>query len=91
MPLKDFIAHSSDPIYWSVIATALLKVMFKKIEKNIVQQDRDNIQKQIQELEDSSYDFISEAYKINQDQTIGVMKEKRIGGFSIIGKVLKKI
>ena len=65
--------------------------MFKKIEKNIIQQFKDNIQKRIQELEDSSYDFISEAYKINQDKTIEFIKGKRIGGFSIIGKVLKKI
>ena len=88
MPLDDFIVHSSDPIYWSVIATALMKVMFEKIQSDLVQQDKEIIKKRIKELEDLSYDFISEAYKINQDLTVKFIKEKRIGGLSIIGKIL---
>ena len=88
MPLDDFIVHSSDPIYWSVFVTALIKAMFEKIQSDLVQQDKENIQKRIKELEDLSYDFISEAYEMNQDLTIRFMKEKRIGGLSIIGKIL---
>ena len=91
MPLDDFIVYSSDPIYWSVIATALMKVMFEKIQSDLVKQDKEKIYKRIQELEDLSYDFISEAYIINQDLTVKFMKEKRIGGLSIIGNVITNI
>ena len=87
MPLDDFIVHSSDPIYLSVFATALMKAMFEKIQSDLGQQDKENIQKRIKELEDLSFDFISEAYEMNQDLTIRFMKEKRIGGLSIIGKI----
>ena len=62
--------------------------MFEKIQSDLVQQDKENIEKRIQELEDLSYGFISQAYEMNQDLTIRFMKEERIGGLSIIGKIL---
>ena len=68
-----------------------MKAMFEKIQSDLVQQDKEIIQKRILELEDLSYDFISEAYKINQDLTVKFMKEKRIGGLSIIGNVITNI
>ena len=90
MPLDDFIIHSSDPIYWSVIATVLMKVMFEKCLSDLkLIQEKDNIRQKIQQLEKLSNNFISQAYNINQDLTISFMKEKRIGGYSIIGKVIK--
>jgi len=89
VPLDDFIVHSSDPIYMSLIATVLMKAMRKEIESDLVQQDNDTIQQRIQKLENLSCHFISEAYKINQVRTIQFMKEKQIGGYSIIGKAIK--
>ena len=68
-----------------------MKAMFEKIQSDLVKQDKEKIHKRIQELEDLSYDFISEAYIINQDLTVKFMKEKRIGGLSIIGKVITNI
>ena len=87
MPLDQFIAQTSDPIYWSVIATALIKSIWKTLEESDVsQQDQGIFKKRIQELGEVSRDFISKAYAVNQDQTIVMLKEARIRGFSIIGE-----
>ena len=86
MPLDQFIAQTSDPIYWSVIATALMKTILKKIESEISEQDRFITKKRIQSLGEVSFEFISKAYAVNQDQTVEMLKEARIGGFSIIGE-----
>ena len=68
-----------------------MKVMFEKIQSDLVQQEKEIIKKRIKELEELAYKNISEAYKINQDLTMKFMKEKRIGGLSIIGKVITNI
>ena len=90
MPLDQFIAQTSDPIYWNVIATVLMKTIFEKLKSEIKsemsEQDQGIIQKRIQELGELSHDFISKAYSVNQDQTVELLKEGRIGGFSIIGE-----
>ena len=87
MPLDQFIAQTSDPIYWSVIATALMKSILKTLEKSdMSEQDQGIIKKRIQELGEVSHDFTSKAYAVNQDQTVVMLKEARIGGFSIIGE-----
>ena len=86
MPLDRFIAQTSDPIYLSVIATALMKAILKKIESEMSEQDRGIIKKRIQSLGELSFEFISKAYAVNQDQTVAMLKEARIGGFSIIGE-----
>ena len=86
MPLDPFIAQTSDPIYWSVIATALMKTILKKIESEISEQDRFITKKRIQSLGEVSCEFISKAYAVNQDQTVEMLKEARIGGYSIIGE-----
>jgi len=90
VPLDQFIAQTSDPIYWSVIATALMKTILKKLKSEIKsemsEQDQGIIQKRIQQLGELSHDFISKAYSVNQEQTVELLKEGRIGGFSIIGE-----
>ena len=90
MPLDQFIAQTSDPIYWSVIATALMKSILKSLKNleksDMSEQDEGIIRKRIQELGEVSHDFISKAYAVNQDQTVVMLKEARIGGFSIIGE-----
>ena len=87
MPLDQFIAQTSDPIYWSVIATALMKSILKTLEKSdMSEQDQGIIKKRIQELGEVSHDFISKAYAVNQDKTVVMLTEARIGGFSIIGE-----
>ena len=90
MPLDQFIAQTSDPIYWNVIATVLIKTIFEKLKSEIKsemsEQDQGIIQKRIQELGELSHDFISKAYSVNQEQTVELLKEGRIGGFSIIGE-----
>ena len=90
MPLDQFIAQTSDPIYWNVIATVLMKTIFEKlkfeIKSEMSEQDQGIIQKRIQELGELSHDFISKAYSVNQEHTVELLKEERIGGFSIIGE-----
>ena len=90
MPLDQFIAQTSDPIYWNVIATVLMKTIFEKLKSEIKsemsEQDQGIIQKRIQELGELSHDFISKAYSVNQEHTVELLKEERIGGFSIIGE-----
>ena len=90
MPLDLFIAQKSDPIYWSVIATALMKTILEKlnseIKSEISEQDQVIIKTRIQELGKLSNDFISKAYSVNQEQTVELLTEARIGGFSIIGE-----
>ena len=93
--MDQFIAQTSDPIYWSVIATALMKTILEKLKSEIKkskiksemsEQDQGIIKKRIQELGELSHDFISKAYSVNQEQTVDLLKEGRIGGFSIIGE-----
>ena len=90
MPLDLFIAQTSDPIYWSVIASALMKTIYEKLKSEIKSemsaQDQGNIETRIQELEKLSNDFISRAYSVNQEHTVELLREGRIGGFSIIGE-----
>ena len=90
MPLDQFIAQTSDPIYWSVIVTALLKTILEKLKSEIKSemsdQDKGIIETRIQELGKLSNDFISRAYSVNQEQTVELLREERIGGFSIIGE-----
>ena len=90
MPLDQFIAQTSDPIYWNVIATVLIKTIFEKLKSEIKsemsEQDQGIIQKRIQELGELAHDFISKAYSVNQKHTVELLKEERIGGFSIIGE-----
>ena len=90
VPLEQFIAQTSDPIYWSVIAAALLKTISSKLESEIdfkmTEQDKEVTQMKIKELGELSKDFIAKAYAVNQEKTIEFLKEGRIGGFSIIGK-----
>ena len=86
MPLDQFIAQTSDPIYWSVIATALMKAIMKKIESEMSEQDRGIIKKRIKSLGELSFEFISKAYAVNQGQTVKLLTEARIGGYSIIGE-----
>ena len=90
VPLDQFIAKTSDPIYWSVIATVLMKTIFDKFKSEkksqITEQDQGIIQKNIIELEKFSHDSISIAYNIDQEKTAEFLKEARIGGYSIIGE-----
>ena len=90
MPLDLFISKTSDPIYWSVIVTALLKTILEKLKSEIKSemsdQDKGIIETRIQELGKLSNDFISRAYSVNQEQTVELLREERIGGFSIIGE-----
>ena len=90
VPLNLFIAQTSDPIYWSVIATVLMKTIFEKLKSEkksqMTEQDQDIIQKKIIELDKLSYDFISTAYNIDQEETVEFLKQARIGGYSIIGE-----
>ena len=90
VPLNLFIAQTSDPIYWSVIATVLMKTIFEKLKSEkksqMTEQDQGIIQKKIIQLDKLSHDFISTAYNIDQKETVKFLKEGRIGGYSIIGK-----
>ena len=90
VPLDLFIAQTSDPIYWSVIATVLTKTIFRKLKSEkksqMTEQDQGIIQKRIIELEKLSHDFISTAYNIDQEKTVEFLKQARIGGYSIIGE-----
>ena len=90
VPVNLFIAQTSDPIYWSVIATVLMKTIFEKLKSEkksqMTEQDQDIIQKKIIELDKLSYDFISTAYNIDQEETVEFLKQARIGGYSIIGE-----
>ena len=90
VPLNLFIAQTSDPIYWSVIATVLTKTIFHKLKSEkksqMTEQDQGIIQKKIIELEKLSHDFISTAYNIDQEKTVEFLKQARIGGYSIIGE-----
>ena len=85
VPLDLFIAHTADPIYWSVIATVLMKTIFQKVKSSLTLQESGIIDKRIKELEELSNDFISKAYDVDQEKTIEFLKEARIGGYSIIG------
>ena len=88
--MDQFIAQTSDPIYWSVIATVLLKTIFQKLKtewkSDMKEQDEEIIQNKINEISELSLGFISKAYNIDQAKTIEFVKEARIGGYSIIGK-----
>ena len=90
VPFDQFIAKTSDPIYWSVIATVLMKTIFQKANSNVKSsmtvQESGIIDKRIKELEKLSNDFISKAYNVDQEKTIEFLKEARIGGYSIIGE-----
>ena len=86
VPLDLFIAHTADPIYWSVIATVLMKTIFQKVKSSLTFQESGIIDKRIKELEELSNDFISKAYNVDQEKTIEFLKEARIGGYSIIGE-----
>ena len=104
VPLDQFISQTSDPIYWSVIATVLLKAIFQKMKTEgklktklkvkterksvMTEQDEETIQKKIKELGQLSYDFLLKAYNEDQEKTIEFLMEARIGGYSIIGKLL---
>ena len=88
VPLDQFIAQTSDPIYWSVIAIALMKTMLKEVKSDISEQDNATIKNRIGKLGELSHLFISKAYAVDQDQTVRLLKEARIGGHSIIGKSL---
>ena len=57
-----------------------------EIKSEMSEQDQGIIQKRIQELGELSHDFISKAYSVNQEHTVELLKEERIGGFSIIGE-----
>ena len=50
------------------------------------EQDLFMTKKGIQSLGEVSSEFMSKAYAVNQDQTIEMLKEARIGGYSIIGE-----
>ena len=80
-----FIAQTSDPIYWSVIANVLLKSIFQRT-KRMTEQDEEIIRKKINALGELSQSFISIAYNIDQAKTVEFVTEARIGGYSIIGK-----
>ena len=86
VPLDLFIAHTADPIYWSIIATVLMKTIFQKVKSSLTLQESGIIDKRIKELEELSNDFISKAYDVDQEKTIEFLKEARIGGYSIIGE-----
>ena len=86
VPLCEFIIQTSDPTYWCVFATALMKSISIKIKKELSKRDGSIINTNIQKLENFSHQFISKAFEISQDQTIFFLKEARIGGFSIIGE-----
>ena len=71
-----------------------MKTILKKLKSEIKsknksemsEQDQGIIQKRIQELGELAHNFISKAYSVNQEQTVELLKEGRIGGFSIIGE-----
>ena len=86
VPLDLYIAHTSDPIYWTVIATVLMKTIFQKVKSSMTLQESGIIDKGIKELEELSNKFISKAYEVDQEKTIEFLKEARIGGYSIIGE-----
>ena len=79
-----FIIQTSDPTYWSIFATALIKSI--KVKTELSKRDRDIINTNIQKLENLSHKFISTSFEISQDKTVIFLKEARIGGFSIIGE-----
>ena len=79
-------AHTSDPIYWSVIATVLMRTIFQKVKSSMSLQEFGIIDKRIKELEELSNEFISKAYNVDQEKTIEFLKEARIGRYSIIGE-----
>lgn len=85
--MDQLIAQTSDPIYWSVMATVLLKTIFQRLKtKSLTEQDEEIIQKKINALGELSQSFISIAYNIDQAKTVEFVTEARIGGYSIIGK-----
>ena len=67
----------------------LLKTILQKVttegKSDMTEQDKEIIQKKINELGELSCDFTSKAYNINQAKIIEILKESRIGGYSIIG------
>ena len=67
-----------------------MKTIFDKLKSEkksqMTEQDQDIIQKKIIELDKLSYDFISTAYNIDQEETVEFLKQARIGGYSIIGE-----
>ena len=85
VPLCEFIIQTSDPTYWSLFATALMKTITIEMKTELSKRDRGIINTNIQKLENLSHQFISKAFEISQDHTIFFLKEARIGGFSIIG------
>ena len=91
MPLDKFIAHTSDPIYWSVIAATLMKKILARVKSGISDQEQESIEKQIRKLGEIAFLSISKAYSIDRKQTISLLKEDRIGGYSIIGESLQYI
>ena len=65
-----------------------MKTIFHKFksEKNSpITQDQGIIENKIIELDELSYNLISNAYNIDQKKTAEFLKEARIGGYSIIG------
>ena len=86
VPLCEFIIQTSDPTYWSVYATALIKSISIEITDELSERDLGIINKSIRKLENFSHQFISTAFEISQDKTVKFLKEARIGGFSIIGE-----
>ena len=85
--MDQLIARTSDPIYWSVMATVLLKTIFQRLKtKSLTEQDEEIIQKKINALGELSQSFISIAYNIDQAKTVEFVTKARIGGYSIIGK-----
>ena len=63
-----------------------MKAMLAEVKAGISEQDQGSIRKRIQELGELAHLFISKAYALDQKQTISLLKEDRIGGYSIIGE-----
>ena len=64
----------------------ILEKLKCEIKSEMSEQDQGIIETRIQELGKLSNDFISRAYSVNQEHTVELLREGRIGGFSIIGE-----
>ena len=84
--MEEFIQITTDPIYGTLIATALVKSIGLKIKSTISAEEKEIILKRQQELEELTSKFISTSYAVNQENTVKLLTEARIGGFSMIGK-----
>ena len=86
--MNEFIAQTSDPVYWSVLTIVLMKSVSIKIQLWLSKRDFGIVNDKIHKLENYSCQLISMSFELSQDQTVSFLKEARIGGYSIIGELI---